>query len=69
MLAIELPEHTIAGIFNHNEGSAEISFDLQQDTFTITSDKGTETINYTISAFDKALVQADGWVGFADAKY
>ena len=69
MLAIELSEHTITRIFNHNVGSAEISFDLQQETFTITSDKGTETIHYTISAFDKALVQADGWVGFADAKY
>lgn len=69
MLAIELSEHTITRIFSHNNNSAEIIFDFQNDTFTVTSGKGTETINYTLSEFDKALVEAGGWVGFADATY
>ena len=69
MLAIELSEETIDKLFRHNDGSAEIAFDFQHDTLTVSSGKGTETISYRIAEFDRALIEADGWVGFADAKY
>ena len=69
MLAIELPEHVIDSLFLHNDGTAEISIDFRSDTFTITSGKGRETVAYQIAKFDKALVEAGGWVEFADAKY
>ncbi len=69
MLAIELSEHAIDRLFSHNNAGAEITIDLEQETFTIASSKGSEKINFTISGFDRALVKADGWVGFADAKY
>lgn len=69
MLAIELSEETIDRLFRHNDGSAEITLDFQHGTFTISSGKGTETISFEIAAFDRALIEADGWVGFADAKY
>lgn len=69
MLAIELPEEMIDKLFKHNDNSAEITFDFQHDVFSITSGKGTETVSYKIAEFDRALVEADGWVGFADSKY
>jgi 3-isopropylmalate/(R)-2-methylmalate dehydratase small subunit len=69
MLAIELPDDTIAKLFTHNDGMAEITFDFGNDAFTISSGKGKETIPYHIAEFDKALVKAGGWVEFADARY
>jgi len=69
MLAIELPEDAVDRLFSHNDGTADISVDFSHNTFTISSSKGKETISYQISGFDKALVEAGGWVEFADAKY
>jgi 3-isopropylmalate/(R)-2-methylmalate dehydratase small subunit len=69
MLAIELPENTISKLFAHHDGTAEITVDFKNDAFTISSGRGKETVPYHIADFDKALVEAGGWVGFADAKY
>jgi 3-isopropylmalate/(R)-2-methylmalate dehydratase small subunit len=68
MLAIELPEATIESLFGHRAG-ADISIDFKADRLTIESGKGKETFEYSISGFDKALVEAGGWVDFADVKY
>ncbi len=68
MLAIELPERAIDGLFSHGEG-AKVSIDFEGDRLTIASDKGKEGFDYLISEFDKALVRAGGWVDFADARY
>ena len=69
MLAIELSEEVISSIFRHNDGTAEITVDFQKDTITISSGRGRETVQYQIAEFDKALVEAGGWVDFADDKY
>ena len=69
MLVIELPEETISKLFAHHDGTAEITVDFRNDTFTISSGRGNETVPYHIAEFDKALVEAGGWVGFADARY
>jgi len=69
MLAIELPEETIEKLFSFNDGTAEIAVDLPNDAITISSGKGKGTITYHLADFDKALVEAGGWVEFADAKY
>ncbi len=69
MLAIELPEDAISKLFQHNDGTAEITVDFRNDTITISSGRGSETVPYQITKFDKALVEAGGWVDFADAKY
>jgi len=69
MLAIELPEDAISRLFLHNDGTAEITLDFRNDTMTISSGSGRETVPYQIAKFDKALVEAGGWVDFADAKY
>ncbi|MDA8432058.1 MAG: hypothetical protein M0Z60_03735, partial [Nitrospiraceae bacterium] len=65
MLAIELPGETIEKLFAHR-GGAKISVDFKNDRLTIESAKGKETFDYPISGFDKALVEAGGWVDFAD---
>lgn len=69
MLAIELHEKDIDRLFEHKDRDAKITIDFRGDTLTIESDKGPETISYHLSPFDKALVEAGGWVGYADAKY
>jgi len=69
MLALELPEDAISKLFRHNDGTAEITVELRNDTLTISSGRGRETVPFQIAKFDKALVEAGGWVDFADAKY
>jgi 3-isopropylmalate/(R)-2-methylmalate dehydratase small subunit len=69
MLAIELPESTIDELFALKADDATIAIDFDKDMLTISSAKGTKTINYRIAEFDKALVKAGGWVEFADSKY
>lgn len=69
MLAIELSEEEIAGLFEHREKGAVISVDFENDRLSVTSASGSKDVAYSISPFDKALVRAGGWVGFADAKY
>jgi 3-isopropylmalate/(R)-2-methylmalate dehydratase small subunit len=70
MLAIELPSDMIATIFDRFAGkptTAEI--DLDQNRITLKSGDETETLPFTVSAFDHSLVKAGGWVDFADQNY
>jgi len=69
MLAIELPEKIIDLFFEYKDSSAKIEIDFKNNGLTITSDKRSDTFTYQISEFDKALVEAGGWVEFAYAKY
>ncbi len=68
MLAIELPAAEIDRLFGHR-GGANVSINFRGNKLTVESVKGKETFEYSISEFDKALVEAGGWVDFADAKY
>jgi 3-isopropylmalate/(R)-2-methylmalate dehydratase small subunit len=69
MLAVELPEEVIERLFAHKGSEADLEVDFENDRITIESGRGKDTLSYEISGFDKALVKAGGWVGFADAKY
>jgi 3-isopropylmalate/(R)-2-methylmalate dehydratase small subunit len=69
MLAIELSPADVDVLFTHMGAGASISIDFENDSLTIDSGKGTATFGYTISPFDKALVESGGWVEFADSKY
>ncbi len=68
MLAIELPAAAIDRLFDHR-GGANVSINFKGNKLTVESAKGKETFEYSISEFDKALVEAGGWVDFADSKY
>ncbi|MGC2062130.1 MAG: hypothetical protein WA610_04070 [Thermodesulfovibrionales bacterium] len=69
MLAIELSESDISSLFDHKGANASIDIDFSGSRLTVNSAKGSKKFDYQISEFDRALVEAGGWVGFADAKY
>ncbi len=70
MLAIELPKADLDNLFALEQaGEVSISVDLDGQKVMATAGGKTETYSFDISPFDKALVQAGGWVDFADARY
>jgi len=70
MLAIELSADKINELFVLSQkGEVTISVDLPQQALTAQAAGESKTFNFDISQFDKALVQAGGWVDFADARY
>ena len=70
MLAIELPKADIERLFAL-ETEGDVTIDIDKDAQKITAKAGSKVENFTfeISQFDKALVEAGGWVEFADARY
>lgn len=69
MLAIELSESAIDSLFRHKGVKASIEVDFSNDRITIVSDLESQSFTYGISDFDRALVEAGGWVNFADSRY
>ena len=70
MLAIELPKGDLDRLFAlEKSGAVEIVVDLPGQKLTAKSGSKTEEFRFEISPFDKALVEAGGWVEFADARY
>jgi 3-isopropylmalate/(R)-2-methylmalate dehydratase small subunit len=70
MLAIELPKVDLDRLFAlEKAGEVGIGVDLEGQKITATVGGKTESFSFEVSPFDKALVQAGGWVEFADARY
>ncbi len=70
MLAIELPKVDLERLFALGQaGTVEIAIDLPGQKVSAKAGSRAETFNFEISPFDKALVEAGGWVEFADARY
>ncbi|HBT82989.1 MAG: 3-isopropylmalate dehydratase [Desulfuromonadales bacterium GWC2_61_20] len=70
MLAIELPKADLDRIFAlQSAGTVSIAVDLPQQKVMASAGGKSETLHFEISQFDKALVEAGGWVEFADARY
>ena len=71
MLAIELPKNAIDELIalEKNGGALEVTVDLENQQIAATNTAGKSCHRFDISSFDKALVQAGGWVEFADARY
>ena len=70
LLAIELPKETIDKLFATYKGKdTTLSVDVENAKLTFTSGGTSETVGFTLGGFDKALVQAEGWVGYADTHY
>lgn len=70
MMAVELPSADIGRLFAEFAGKpAFIETDFANNRFIVKAD-GRETVfGFSISGYDRALVEAGGWVDFADAKY
>jgi 3-isopropylmalate/(R)-2-methylmalate dehydratase small subunit len=70
MLAIELANADLDRLFAmEEEGEVEVAVDIEGQEVTAKVNDKKETFTFEISPFDKALVQAGGWVEFADARY
>jgi 3-isopropylmalate/(R)-2-methylmalate dehydratase small subunit len=70
MLAVELPADSIDDIFKtFSSVPSELSVDFAAAVLTIKGGGKEKKYSYRISGFDKTLVEAGGWVDYADAKY
>ena len=70
MLAISLPENEIDLLFeDFAPRPATLGVDLDKNLLSVTGNGKYISIPFTISDFDRALVDAGGWVDYADKKY
>jgi 3-isopropylmalate/(R)-2-methylmalate dehydratase small subunit len=70
MLAIELPKDAIDQLFRLAAlGDIEVVIELESQKVVARGGGQKLTFPFEIAEFDKALVQAGGWVEFADARY
>ena len=70
MMAVELPADTIAHLFATFAGhDTTVETDFENGTITFSSGDKIETVPFSISGFDSQLVNAGGWVDYADANY
>lgn len=72
MLAIELPKTDIdvlMALDKASDGQVDIEVKLAEQKITARGNGKEESFSFEISPFDKALVEAGGWVEYADARY
>lgn len=70
MMAIELPLETIDALFTEFSGlNAFLETDLEKRYFIIRADGKEKTVPFELGGFERDLVQAGGWVEYADATY
>ena len=72
MLAIELPKADIDALMALEKaanGALDIQVQLQEQKVIAKANGQEESFAFEISLFDKALVEAGGWVEYADARY
>ena len=69
-LASAAAEGTIADLFTRFAAAdTHLATDFENSTFTFTAGASRHTVPFTLSGFDRALVNAGGWVEYADANY
>jgi len=72
MLAIELPKETIEGLFARfaaREGGALCTVSAEPAELSITAGGESLTLAYALAGFDRALIEAGGWLDYADKRY
>lgn len=70
MMAVELAKKNIDRLFvEFSNKKSILETDLIKNRFVVTSDDMTAEFPFSISEFDRALVEAGGWVEYADQKY
>ncbi|MEN8188482.1 MAG: 3-isopropylmalate dehydratase small subunit [Thermodesulfobacteriota bacterium] len=71
ILAVELTENDIDRLFNM-KGSLKIEVDMEGSKLVAisdSSDESNEEFTFQLNDFDRSLVEAGGWLSYADAKY
>jgi 3-isopropylmalate/(R)-2-methylmalate dehydratase small subunit len=70
LLALGLPEKQMDRLFDTFAAHAtRLEMDLEKSTFTLVAANRSERYPFQISPFDRALVEAGGWVEYADQHY
>ena len=70
MLAVELPEPALEDLFaRFANGAASLDTDLAANRFIIHGSGQTREVPFTLAPFDRALVEAGGWLEYADRHY
>jgi len=70
MMAVTLEKDQIDKLFDTFTGmETELETDFSENRFTFTSGNQSMEIPFEISDFDRALVEAGGWVDYADKNY
>lgn len=70
MLAIELPGENIDDLFSRFAGRyAELEMDFQNGRLAVRAGEDEAIVPFVVSDFDRRLVEAGGWVDFADRHY
>ena len=70
MMAVELSGRMIDHIFDtYANRDTVIETDLKDSLFTISTDSTVDKLDFSISDFDRDLVEAGGWLEFADTNY
>jgi len=70
MMAVDLSSEVLDDLMARFSGKeTELVTDLEKGTFSFTAAGETLEVPFEISDFDRALVEAGGWVGYADKHY
>jgi 3-isopropylmalate/(R)-2-methylmalate dehydratase small subunit len=70
MMAVELPKDAIEDLFlTFADSDTQVQTDLDKKTLTFTANDQSRTLPFSLSGFDADLVNAGGWVEFADTNY
>ena len=70
MMAVELPAETVDQLFNRFAGrEAYVEVDFGNGRMKIKCGDEEEVVPFVVSDFDRNLVEAGGWVDFADTHY
>jgi 3-isopropylmalate/(R)-2-methylmalate dehydratase small subunit len=72
MLAVELPKadiDTLIALEQETKGGVDVEIHLHEQQVIARGNGREAAFNFEISPFDKALVEAGGWVEYADARY
>ncbi len=70
LLAVELGAEDIDALFQlARRGRPTMRFDLAKSTLTLTAGGRRKTCSFALSDFDRRLLDAGGWVAYADAAY
>jgi len=70
MLAVEMPVKTIDYLFSmRGNGCIVIKTDFIKSVFLVKIKNQKEELDFSISGFNRALINAGGWVEYADLNY
>ena len=70
LLAVSLDSDVINGLFDQfGSVSTEVTTDLDKNLLHFKAGDQTESIDFTLTDFDRNLIKAGGWLAYADQNY